>query len=195
MYTNEQKMKAVELYVKYNHRATQVTRELGYPHPHLLSRWYKEYLQNGTFRTKYERQNKYTEEQKQYALQYYQSHGCCAAQTMRDLGYPSAFILRKWINEAYPDRKKCCASGGKMIKCSQEKKEKAVIDLCARNGSAKKVAKNHGVSLDQFSNQEKAEVINVLRNKYQLKVLLKALKIAKSSYCYQNQILHSPDKY
>lgn len=105
MYTNEQKMKAVELYIKYNHRATQVSRELGYPHPNFIARWYKEYLQNGTFRTKYERQNKYTEEQKQYALQYYQEHGCCATQTMRDLGYPSPFILRKWINEAYPDRK------------------------------------------------------------------------------------------
>ena len=169
-----------------------------------------------------------------------------------------------------------------MIKCSQEKKEKAVIDLCARNGSAQEVAKNHGVSrevlykwekqllglggsktmsekkqakpkienisveellaqlaslkeeveaqelkrdqlqqevyrlqverdiieaasivlkkekgvnLEQFSNREKAEVINALRNKYQLNVLLEALKIAKSSYCYQNHILHSPDKY
>lgn len=56
MYTNEQKMKAVELYIKYNHRATQVSRELGYPHPNFIARWYKEYLQNGTFRTKYERQ-------------------------------------------------------------------------------------------------------------------------------------------
>ena len=59
MYTNEQKMKAVELYIKYNHRATQVSRELGYPHPNFIARWYKEYLQNGTFRTKYKRQNKY----------------------------------------------------------------------------------------------------------------------------------------
>lgn len=37
MYTNEQKMKAVELYIKYNHRATQVSRELGYPHPNFVS--------------------------------------------------------------------------------------------------------------------------------------------------------------
>ena len=55
--------------------------------------------------------------------------------------------------------------------------------------------KEKGVNLEQFSNREKAEVINALRNKYQLNVLLEALKIAKSSYCYQNHILHSPDKY
>ena len=155
MYTNEQKMKAVELYIKYNHRATQVSRELGYPHPNFIARWYKEYLQNGTFRTKYERQINYREDPEQYSLQYYQEHGCCATQTMWDLDYPSPFIRRKWINEAYPDRKKYCASGGKMIKCSQEKKEKAVIDLCARNGSAQEVAKNHGVSREVLYKWEK----------------------------------------
>jgi putative transposase len=38
-------------------------------------------------------------------------------------------------------------------------------------------------------------VINALRNKYQLKQLLVCLKIAKSSYCYQNRALNTPDKY
>ena len=41
--------------------------------------------------------------------------------------------------------------------------------------------KEKGVDLEQFSNREKAEVINALRNKYQLNVLLHALKIANSS--------------
>ena len=38
-------------------------------------------------------------------------------------------------------------------------------------------------------------MINALRNKYQLKQLLNALNIAKSSYCYQNRGLKAPDKY
>ena len=33
-----------------------------------------------------------------------------------------------------------------MVEYPQEKKEQAVIDLCARNGSAKEVAQRHGVS-------------------------------------------------
>ena len=32
-----------------------------------------------------------------------------------------------------------------MVEYSQEKKEQAVIDLCARNGSAVEVAQRHGV--------------------------------------------------
>ena len=43
-----------------------------------------------------------------------------------------------------------------MIKCSQEKKEQAVIDLCSRSGSVAEVARCHGVSrvtLYQWKNQ------------------------------------------
>ena len=105
MYTYEQRMKAVKLYIKYEHRAKAVSRELGYPHPNFLVRWYKEYLENGDLKSDYHREEKYSQEQKQYALQYYKEHGCCAAQTIRNLGYPSPFIFRKWLDEAYPNRK------------------------------------------------------------------------------------------
>lgn len=44
-------------------------------------------------------------------------------------------------------------------------------------------------------NLEKTEVINALRIKYQLNMLLNALKIAQSSYCYTNHMLNAPDKY
>ena len=282
MYTYEQRMKAVELYIKYEHRATAVSRELGYPHPNFIVRWYKEYLANGDLKHSYQRGQKYSKEQKQHALQYYEEHGRCASQTIRNLGYPSPYVFRKWLDEAYPNRKRGCASGGAMIEYPQKEKEQAVIDLCARNGTAKEIAEAHGVScvvlyrwrkqllgsggstvmakkktlpkgpskptreelleklsalkhevasqqqerdelqrevyrlqmerdileaasvvikkgqgvnLDNLSNREKAEVINALRHKYQLKVLLKSLKIAKSSYCYQNHVMNIPDKY
>lgn len=54
--------------------------------------------------------------------------------------------LKEWVNEAFPNRKKYCISGGAMVKFPQEKKEQAVIDLCARAGSAKEVADAHGVN-------------------------------------------------
>jgi putative transposase len=72
MYTYEQRMKAVELYIKYEHRATVVSRELGYPNPNFIVRWYKEYLKNGNLKHSYQRGQKYSREQKQYALQYYE---------------------------------------------------------------------------------------------------------------------------
>lgn len=49
--------------------------------------------------------------------------------------------------------------------------------------------------MNTLRNCEKAEIIGALRKKCRLKELLQALHIAKSSYCYQANCLHTPDKY
>ena len=282
MYTYEQRMAAVSLYIKYGKRAAATIRDLGYPNRHMLIQWYREYEQNGDLHKVIVRKPKFSDEQKEAALEFYTTHGRSIKYTVMSLGYPGESTFKRWLNEAYPDREKYCVSGGAMVEYPQEKKEQAVIDLCARNGSAKDVAEAHGVSrvtlyewkkqllgtggstampkrktsylnakeltreelldqlsalkqevasqqmerdelqrevsrlqmerdileaasvvikkgqgvdLDKLSNREKAEVINALRKTYQLKALLDALKIAKSSYCYQNRVLNAPDKY
>ena len=43
MYSYEDRLKAVQLFIKYNYRAAQVIRELGYPNRHMLVKWWKEY--------------------------------------------------------------------------------------------------------------------------------------------------------
>lgn len=147
MYSYEQRIAAVKLYIQYNHRATAVMRELGYPdHPYAISLWYKEYMANGDLHRKYSRKEKYTDSQKQAVLQHYLDHGRCASRTLKVFGYPSPLVFRKWLDEAFPERQKRCISGGTMIECPQDKKEQAVIDLCARSGSAQFVAETHGVS-------------------------------------------------
>ena len=55
--------------------------------------------------------------------------------------------------------------------------------------------KAEGINLQTISNREKAEVIDVLRDKYRLKELLETLQISKSSYCYQENRIHGLDKY
>jgi len=55
--------------------------------------------------------------------------------------------------------------------------------------------KDQGISLEQLTNQEKAILIDALRNKYRLKDLLSILNISKSSYCYQKRRICEPDKY
>ena len=50
--------------------------------------------------------------------------------TVNKLGYPGKTTFKQWLNEAFPDRKKYCVSGGAMVEFSQRKKEQAVIDLC-----------------------------------------------------------------
>ena len=48
MYSLEQRLKAVELYIKYNFREAKVIRELGYPTFNTIPVWYVEYQTNGT---------------------------------------------------------------------------------------------------------------------------------------------------
>ena len=148
MYTYEQRMAAVNLYIKYYYKAAAVIRELGYPNRHVLVKWFKEYESTGDLHRKSMRGRnpKYSEEQKQAALQFYQEHGRSITLTVNTLGYPGKTTFKQWLNEAFPDRKKYCVSGGAMVEFSQEKKEQAVIDLCARAGSAKEIAETHGVS-------------------------------------------------
>ena len=58
MYSREKRMKAIELYIKYDKSTVAVIRELGYPSRKLLPRWYKAYLieqETGIVRNRYSR--------------------------------------------------------------------------------------------------------------------------------------------
>ena len=45
MYSIEKRMKAIELYIKYDRCAADVIRKLGYPDRKTLRNWYKAYLE------------------------------------------------------------------------------------------------------------------------------------------------------
>lgn len=141
MYTHEQRIIAVELYIKYCQKATPVIRELGYPNRHVLVKRFKEYDATGDLhqKSRHSKKSKFTEEEKQSTLQFYKQHGRSITLTVKILGYPGKTTFKRWLNEAFPDRKKYCVSVGTLVQYPQEKKEQAVIDLCARNGSAKEV--------------------------------------------------------
>lgn len=47
MYTREDKLKAVELFIKYDFSPQSVINELGYPCRGSLYNWHREYLANG----------------------------------------------------------------------------------------------------------------------------------------------------
>lgn len=108
----------------------------------MLLRWYQEY----DLHKMYKDPVFFTEEQKQRAIKHYLEHGKNAVRTVKALGYPCRQTLFTWLDEAYPNCKKHCITGGAMVECSQEKKEQAVIDLCARQGTAQEIATTHGVS-------------------------------------------------
>lgn len=285
MYSYEERLRAVKLYIKYDHSLSAVIRELGYPSHQALLQWYREYITRGDLHAKCVRRRrrcKYTMEQRGAAVAYYQEHGQNLARTVKKLGYPSRATLFNWLKEDIGRSTHPCHSGSPVVKLQQDQKEQAVIDLCIRESSAEKIASKHGVSraslykwkdellgrerepkmsepfviqsddaeqsteslrsevarleekiaklqqeaakyeqeafrarlqrdiyekaselikkeagidLDKLTNKEKAILINALRGTYSLKILLSEIKIAKSSYCYQTNVLKAQDKY
>ena len=114
MYSYEDRMKAVQLYIQYDQNAAAVIRELGYPNRHSLVSWYKEYLNNNDLKKKRFRPEKYSKAQRDTAVRYYMEHGKCASRTLRALGYPSRTLLKQWIKERHPEEKSllfCTAFG------------------------------------------------------------------------------------
>ena len=146
MYSREKKMKAVELYIKYDLSTSAVIHELGYPDRKTLIAWYKAYqeeLIRGVEPQTYHRKSKYTNEQQRYAVEYYLSHGKCYLRTIKKLGYPTRDTLRKWVEKFAPNERKIRYKG---VKYTQEQKIKAVAALNLRETSAQEVSRNHGMS-------------------------------------------------
>jgi len=55
--------------------------------------------------------------------------------------------------------------------------------------------KDPDIDQSALSNREKAVIIDVLKNKYSLPFLLQKLQLSRSSYYYQEQVIHRDDKY
>lgn len=152
MFSYDELMKAVQLLLQYDMSYASVIRELGYPSRRGLCDWYEEYIKNGDLHRDFIKKSTFTEEERQKAIDYYLEHEKCISRTVRSLGYPSLTMLDKWINDTAPELKKHCRSGGSLVKYSKEEKEQDVIDLCSRNGSAKEIALEHGVTRETLYN-------------------------------------------
>ena len=148
MYSYEDRIRAVRLYLKLGKRIRATIRQLGYPTKNSLISWHREYQQCQDLRAGYVRSRpRYSTEQKKAAVDHYLSHDRCAAATMRALGYPSRGALAAWIEELNPDIEKRIigrATGG--VPKSHEVRRAAVIELCTREESARVVAQKTGVS-------------------------------------------------
>ena len=145
MYSYEERIKAVQLYIKYESLAETV-RELGYPNRRMLKRWYQEYKETGELHKKYNKQPNYLEEQEIAAVNYYLEYGRNLTRTVKVMGYPSRQILREWVDKHAPGTRKSRIKRGSVVKYPYEQKKEAVIELCARKNSAETVAKTLGVS-------------------------------------------------
>ena len=157
MYSYEDRMRAVKLYIQYDCSFGSVKNELGYPNHHeTLHQWYLEYKEKDDLKQKSTRKPKFSDEQRAKAIQHYFEHGRCVSRTVRLLGYPCRTLLKQWICEEYPNEFPPCSQGVSLIRLTEEQKEQAVMDLCTREGTAHAVADKYGVdrcSLYNWKNQ------------------------------------------
>lgn len=147
MYTNEDRMKVIRLYIEYNYNARAVIRELGYPSRNRLAIWYQEYLTNGDFKSDKYKHCKYSFEQRQKAIDFYLNNGKSVQRTIKALGYPGKSTLCDWLNESVSDEKRkwSCKSSRSLVRCSHEQKEQAVKDYCTGVHTPTDLSKIYGV--------------------------------------------------
>lgn len=148
MYSYEDRMRAVQLYIKLGKRANATIRQLGYPTKNALKHWHREFARGDDLAAGYVRtKQRYSDEQKRIAVDHYLQNGRCLAWTIKSLGYPGREKLSAWIDEYQPgDRRRVHTGNSNGTTRSEQQKRTAVIDLCARSDSARSVAQKVGVS-------------------------------------------------
>lgn len=104
MYSYEDRIRAVELYIKLGKRLMATIRQLGYSTKNALRGWHREYEQRLDLPVGCAvRAPKYNQAQQEAAVEYYLTHGRCISATMRALGYPGRGTLTAWVREAFPE--------------------------------------------------------------------------------------------
>lgn len=147
MHSYEDRVRAVELYYRYGNKASIVVRELGYPSIKQLGRWVRIYEETGELPRELKSRQRYSHAQKIAAVEHYLTHGGCLAFTRRAIGYPSDELLKRWIEEIYPNRRPQIVRSNANKCFSPEERSQAVRELCNRRGTALKVAQKIGVSV------------------------------------------------
>ena len=146
MYSYEDRIRAVKLYIKLGKHTGATIRQLGYPTKNSLKSWHDEYercldLSRGYVILK----PKYSLAQREKAVGYYLDHGRCIASTIKALGYPARDSLRAWIYKLHPKLHTRVVSRSGGLARPPAMRQTAVIALCTRQESAKAVAQKLGV--------------------------------------------------
>ncbi len=143
MYSYEDRVRAVRLYIKLGKRIAATIRQLGYPTKNSLKSWHREYEERLDLPTGYVRLPKYSQAQKELAVKHYLEHGRCVSATIKALGYPGRGSLPAWVQELHPETRTRVV--GRSQGLTPALKQAAVIALCMRQGSAQAVAQQLGV--------------------------------------------------
>ena len=147
MYSYEDHIQAVKLYIELGKRTGAIIRQLGYSTKNILQSWHRAFEQGEDFPTGYGRSwQKYSDEQKQVAVEHYFNHDRCITGAIKALGYPCRDTLAAWIDELHPAARIRGVGKAPGVQHSPELKQAAVIELCTRQASAGAVAQKLAVS-------------------------------------------------
>ena len=144
MYSYEDRLRAVRLYIKLGKRIGLTIGQLGYPTKNALLSWHREYEHRLDLPAGYVRQPRYSQAHKELAVGHYLEHGRCIAATTRALGYPSRPLLSEWLQELNAQERRRVV--GRSRELAPAAKQSAVIALFMRPASAQVVAEELGVS-------------------------------------------------
>lgn len=223
-YSKEQRKQAVEHYLEHGRSISHTTKALGFPGRTILREWLNEDIPEDK-RHQRCKTNSYlircTLEQKEQAVIDF----CAGNRSSTDIAKvygvsPNTvygwkkLLLGEGCRATIPKRKEVtqvvAASEGseditkilaekERLKNQVKELERDVYRLQLERDILEKVGeilkKDQGISLVTLTNREKAVLIDALRQKYRLNVLINKLNVSKSSYCYQENTLRRPDKY
>jgi len=204
-YTEEQKKFAVNYYLTRGKCYRQTIRQLGYPTRDTLRKWVEEIAPNE--RKIYQRRVEYTQKQKIEAVATFKLRETNAERVADKLGLSRA-SLYKWHDQLLPGEKESAVTtkpdrelpdDKDALNSEIEKLKKEINDLKLERdlleGATELIKKDPGVSLQKLTNQEKTMLIDALREKHPLVVLMNKLKISSSSYYYQRSSVQLESKY
>ena len=124
MYTYEQRMRAVSMYLSGKYSCNDIIKELGYPScRQSILNWCEDYQRDGNLPQNFEKETKYPVEEKIAAINFFYEHGGSITRTVRELGYPSRQMLRSWLKYGVPDPDQPCQLYQPNVYLSQSQKE------------------------------------------------------------------------
>lgn len=220
-YTPEQKVFAVQHYLQHGKCLSRTVKMLGYPCRQLLREWVMEVAPDTLRPCKSDTASIYlSQSQKEQAVVALCTRQKSAREVAADYGM-TRDALYYWKNKLLPKEKaqEMAAKKNMQPLQSREELEAQAVELRSEvsqltqqveelkrqvhqldlekailETAAEVLKKDQGISISTLTNKEKAIVINALRERFPLHELLSAIKMAKSSYCYQVNALRF-DKY
>ena len=132
MYSHEDRIRAVKLYIKLGKRIGATLRQLGYPTKNALKSWHREFEQRQDFPAASVRSwQKYSDEHKQAAVEHYFNHDRCMTGTIKALGYPCRDTFAAGIDELHREARIHAVCKAPGVQHSPELKQAAVQLSCA----------------------------------------------------------------